>query len=191
MTTNIVLLGGSGYIGRQLVQAWRQRNTDTEFWILSRSGDSGLELAGVHGLAVDLTQSQLGNIALPARVDYIVDLVGGPLTDSQEMATFNRVPAQLMMQLAEKYQPRAMGFIGGKLGPKPFVQLKRQIIKELQMASTPLAVVEPTLVYGAGRQDQMTRYVPLLRVIGAVVPQVRPVKVDRVVASLLTELMAK
>ena len=71
MTTNIVLLGGSGYIGRQLVQAWRQRNTDTEFWILSRSGDSGLALAGVHGLAVDLTQSQLGNVTLPAQVDYL------------------------------------------------------------------------------------------------------------------------
>ncbi|MFC6260560.1 NAD-dependent epimerase/dehydratase family protein [Levilactobacillus fujinensis] len=191
MTTNIVLLGGSGYIGRELVKAWRSRDADTEFWLLSRSGATRLDLSDVHGVAVDLLRPQLADDALPARIDYIVDLVGGPKDDPQELADFNRLPAQLMQRLADQYQPTAMGFIGGKLGPKAFVAIKKDLIQELQSSVTPLAFVEPTLVYGAGRKDQMTRFVPLLRVLGVIVPNLRPVKVDTVVTSLLNELLAK
>jgi len=191
MTKNIVLLGGSGYIGRELVKAWRSRVADTEFWVLSRSGATRLDLPGVHGVAVDLLRPQMADDALPDQVDYIVDLVGGPKDDPQELADFNRLPAQFMQRLADQYHPTAMGFIGGKLGPKTFVAIKRDLIQELQSSPTPLAVVEPTLVYGAGRKDQMTRFVPLLRVLGAVVPSLRPVKVDTVVMTLLNELLAK
>lgn len=189
MSINIVILGGNGYIGRQLVQTWRARNADTKFWLLSRSGESRLDLPNVHGVAVDLTQSKLAAGSLPAQIDYIVDLVGGPKDNQEEMETFNRVPAQLMAQLAAANHPRAMGFIGGKLGPKNFVTLKHEIIHELQSSPTPLAVVEPTLVYGAGRQDQMTRYIPILRVLGTVFPKLKPVKVEDVVQSLLDKLL--
>lgn len=191
MTTNIILLGGNGYIGRQLVRAWRQRDDDTAFWLLSRSGKTNLDLLRVHGIAVDLMKKELPSAGLPDKIDYIVDLVGGPAADDQQLERFNRNPAELMAQLAAATYPKAMGFIGGKLGPKSFVTLKSQLIQELQTTPTPLAVVEPTLVYGAGRKDSMTRYVPLLRVVGAVVPKLKPVRVETVVQSLLNELLEK
>jgi UDP-glucose 4-epimerase len=59
-----------------------------------------------------------------------------------------------------------MGFIAGSLGPKSFVQGRADLVKFLQDSSVPLAYVSPTLVYGNGRKDDMTRWVPLLKFFG-------------------------
>lgn len=82
-----------------------------------------------------------------------------------------------------------MDFIGGTLGPKKFTQTKRKLIAYLKESPIPLAYVEPTLVYGNGRKDKMTRNVPFLKFWGIFSQKFKPVEVNDVVSELYQKLM--
>lgn len=190
MASEILLLGGNGYLGRELTRQWRELNSDTHFIILSRSGRNAINIDGVTNIAVDVTDFSAVKAVIPDQIDYVVDLIGRPEKDPSESARVNDMPAQVMQQIAEQYGAHAMGFIGGKLGPKSFLQTKAKLIHQLQTSSVPLAYVEPTLVYGAGRKDSMAKMVPLLKFMGLFVQNMRPVEIESVIADLLQQLIA-
>ncbi|ETY72527.1 UDP-glucose 4-epimerase [Lactiplantibacillus fabifermentans T30PCM01] len=188
-TKKIVLIGGNGYIGRALTQAWVTADADIEVFVLSRSGKNQLQLPQIKNIVIDRHDVAAISAALPGKIDYIVDLVGGPEKDATLSKEVNDWPAELMQTLATEHQARAMGFIGGRLGPKYFLAKKQALIKQLQTSTIPLAYVEPTLVYGAGRDDAMAKMVGLLKVFGLVIPNLKPVKVTTVADELLTKLL--
>lgn len=190
MITNIVLLGGNGYIGRELTKNWQQTDSNTEFWILSRSGKNQLTGSKIHNYAVNIADQVAVKAILPDRVDYIVDLIGRPEKDPIASKMVNDNPAHTMETIANAYQVKAMGFIGGKLGPKQFLKTKARLIEQLEKSEIPLAFVEPTLVYGAGRSDSMSKMVPLLNIIGTIIPNMKPVLVDNVVDEFREKLLA-
>jgi hypothetical protein len=97
-------------------------------------------------------------------------------------------PVELMKRLAEEKQVKAMGMIGGVLGAKSFVNIKAEAIQLLKTSSIPLAYVEPTLVYGNGRQDSMTKMVLLLKFFGLFAKNMKPVDVNEVVSDLAIQL---
>ncbi len=189
MTSKIILIGGNGYIGRSLTSAWAAIDPSAQFYVLSRSGHNQLEMPQIMNSAIDINDREAVSAEIPDQIDYIVDLVGRPEKDAATSIKVNDKPALLMKFLAETHHAKAMGFIGGRLGAKAFVTTKRTLIGQLQASSVPLAVVEPTLVYGADRQDSMTKMVPLLKIFGAVFPNMKPVKVETVVDELLTKLL--
>ncbi|MFC6177041.1 NAD-dependent epimerase/dehydratase family protein [Companilactobacillus huachuanensis] len=190
MTTNIVLLGGNGYIGRELTKRWQQTDSDAEFWILSRSGRNQLTGSKIHNYAVNIENLSAVKAILPIEIAYVVDLIGRPEKDPAASKAVNDDPAKMMATIATEYHVQAMGFVGGKLGPKQFLMTKTRIIEQLQKSSVPLAFVEPTLVYGAGRSDSMSKLVPLLKVVGTIIPNMKPVLVDNVVDELREKLLA-
>lgn len=186
--TNFVLLGGNGYLGRNFVQYAQRQDPTAHFYVVSRSGKNQLVAPNISNIATDITaKAKIPD--LPDQIDYVVDFIGGPAKDPAESRLINDEPAALMQRLAEEYQVKAKGFVGGILGPKEFVQAKRQIINRLQNSPVRLAYVEPTLVYGNGRHDAMTRWVPLLKVAGVFSRKLRPVNVNDVVAQLWERLV--
>lgn len=188
MMTNFVLLGGNGYLGRNFVQYAQRQDSTAHFYVVSRSGKNQLVAPNISNIATDIT-AKAKIPGLPDQIDYVVDFIGGPAKDPAESRLINDEPAALMQRLAEEYQVKAMGFVGWILGPKEFVQAKRQIINCLQKSPVRLAYVEPTLVYGNGRHDAMTRWVPLLKVAGVVAKRLRPVTVNEVVTQLWERLV--
>lgn len=189
--TNIVLLGGNGYIGRNVCQKWLQQDPRAEFYVLSRSGKNALNDARIKNIAVDVTSLEAVEAVLPNQVDYIVDFVGHPEKDPELFKQVNDLPAKVMLELAEKYQVKAMGFIGGTLGPKDFVDGKKRIIQFLQKSAIPLTVVEPTIVYGNGRSDKLVRIVPILKFLSVFNKKLKPVHIDDVVDGFIAEIMNK
>lgn len=185
----IVLLGGNGYLGRNFTRNWLNHDQDSHFYVLSRSGKNQLLSTAITNCKVDVTDEQAVLAALPDQVDYIVDFIGAPNNDPQRFKKLNQQPAQVMRSVAEKKQVKAMGFVGGILGPKKFTTTKKELIKYLQQSPVPLAYVEPTLVYGAGRRDKMTRNVPLLKFLGIFSRKFKPVLVDDVVENLRKKLV--
>lgn len=154
--TNFVLLGGNGYLGRNFVQYAQRHDPTAHFYVVSRSGKNQLKDPAITNISTDITaKAKIPD--LPDQIDYVVDFIGGPTKNPAESRAINDEPAALMQKLAEDHQAKAMGFIGGILGPKKFVQAKKQIINRLQKSPVRLAYVEPTLVYGNGRHDAMTR----------------------------------
>lgn len=186
--TNFVLLGGNGYLGRNFVQYAQKQEPSAHFYVVSRSVRNRLVDPAITNIAADITVDAVIS-DLPAQIDYVVDFIGGPAKDPAESLAINDDPAALMQKLAEDHQVKAMGFIGGLLGPKEFVQAKKRIISRLQQSPVRLAYVEPTLVYGNGRHDAMTRWVPLLKGAGVFAKRLRPVTVNEVVTQLWERLV--
>lgn len=189
--TTIVLLGGNGYIGRNVIKNWLVKDPSAEFYVLSRSGKNKLKNARIKNIAVDVTSVGAVEAVLPERIDYIIDLIGRPEKDVDLFKKVNDLPAQVMLKVAEKHRVKAMGFIGGVLGPKSFVNGKKLIIASLEKSDIPLAVVEPTIVYGNGRADTLAKMVPILQVIGIFAKSLKPAHVDDVANALITQLIKR
>lgn len=187
--TTLVLLGGNGYIGREISRQWCQRDSQIQIYTVSRSGKNSLQTTNIHNLQADVTDYQAVLKQLPERVDYIVDLVGGPNKDPQQLINNNQKPAEVMLKIAENKHVKAMGIISGRLGDASFVKIKAAIIKQLKQSPIPLAYVEPTLVYGAGRADALAKMVPLLKFFGLFSKKFKPVPVEEVAQQLINQLL--
>lgn len=81
--------------------------------------------------------------------------------------------------------------IGGVLGPKSFVEGKKRIIEKLKASGIRTEYVSPTLVYGNGRNDSMSRMVPLLKFFGIFSKNMRPVHVNDVADELVRKMIGE
>ncbi|MCY7155184.1 NAD(P)-dependent oxidoreductase [Streptococcus gallolyticus subsp. gallolyticus] len=168
-----------------------KKDSSAEFYVLSRSGKNELKDSRIKNIAVDVTSVGAVEAVLPEKIDYIIDFIGRPEKDVDLFKKVNNLPAQVMLRVAEKHRVKAMGFIGGVLGPKSFVNGKKLIIESLEKSDIPLAVVEPTIVYGNGRADTLAKMVPILKVVGVLVKMLKPVHVDDVANELITQLIKR
>ena len=123
--------------------------------------------------------------------DYIVDFVGRPEKDPEQFRRFNDAPADVMLRIARQKKVKAMGMIGGVLGPKSFVEGKKRIIEKLKASGIRTEYVSPTLVYGNGRNDSMSRMVPLLKFFGIFSKNMRPVHVNDVADELVRKMIGE
>jgi len=187
---NVVLLGGNGYIGRAVTKEWLQRDPKAIFYIVSRSGNNKLSNSRIHNLKVsDLSMEIVQK--LPKQIDYIVDFIGRPEKDVDLLKQINIEPAKIMKAIAEEKQVKAMGFIGGVLGPKSFTSIKKEIISMLKGSSIPVKYVEPTLVYGADRNDGLSKMVPMFKLLGLLSKSMKPVNVEELATTLVTKLRSE
>lgn len=187
--TKAVLLGGNGYLGRNVTTKWLQTDPQIEFYVVSRSGKNQLTNARIHNLKADVTSYDAVAKVVPDNFDYIVDFVGAPENDPEKFKQINDIPADVMLKLAQEHHVKKMGFVAGKLGPKSFINGKQRIVQKLQNSGIPLAVVSPTLVYGNGRKDSMTRWVPMLKFFGLFAKNLRPVDVNVVAQEMVDQLL--
>lgn len=187
--TTVVMLGGNGYIGTRATQVWLKRDPGARFVVVSKSGKGRFADPRVTNVRADCTDLASVQAVLPGQVDYIVDFVGGVTSDPDEFRTMNVLPAQVMLTVAKEKHVKAMGYVGGSLGSKDFVQGKRRIADMLEASGVRTVVVNPTLVYGGGRKDSMAKLVPLLKFAGIFSKKVRPVTVDAVADELVGRMM--
>ncbi len=119
---NIVLLGGNGFIGRAFTDRWLLDDKDVTFYVLSRSGKNKINYPNIKNIPVDVTNYEKVKEVLPEKIDYIIDFVGRPEKDMEKLIEVNEKPAEVMSKIAKEYNVKAMGFIGGKLGPKSLLR---------------------------------------------------------------------
>lgn len=186
---NIVLLGGNGYLGRAVTKTWLEQDVNATFYVVSRFAQNKLADPRIINVRADVSDYDALKNVLPEKVDYIVDFVGRPEKDAARSELVNTKPALVMKKIAEEYHVKKMGFIGGLLGPKHFLQTKAELIATLQTSSVPLAYVNPTLIYGADRDDSMTKMVPLLKFFGHFSKNMKPVLVDEVATELVQKMI--
>ena len=55
--TNVVLLGGNGYIGRNVTEKWLKEDPSAVFYIISRSGKNQFANSRIYNLAADVSYS--------------------------------------------------------------------------------------------------------------------------------------
>lgn len=183
-----VLLGGNGYLGREVARQWLAADPQARFIVVSSSGANQLTDPRVTTIAADATSYESLAAALPQQFDTIVNFLGCPGKNDEDSHTINVLPVRAMQQLAAERGAKALGYIGGKLGPKKFTATKADMIAELRAGSLPLAVVEPTVIYGGGRSDALAKMVPLFKFLGIFSATFKPVTVEEVAADLVAQL---
>ena len=186
---NIVLLGGNGYIGRNVTEAWMAKDPSANFYVVSRSGKNAMKNTRIHNIAANVTDYQAVNQNLPDQVDYIVDFIGRPESDESTFIQANDKPADIMLQIAKEKKVKAMGFIGGILGPKKFLNGKKRIAHKLSASGIRTELVEPTVVYGNGRNDTIAKMVPFFKFFGLFKKNMRPVLVSDVAEELVRKMV--
>ena len=184
----VVLLGGNGYIGRNVLEKWLKNDPQAEFYVVSRSGKNLVIDARVHNLKIDVTSYESVNAYLPEHIDYIVDFIGKHEKDEKVFRRGNDELAQVMMKIAEDKHVKAMGFIGGLLGPKQFLEGKKRIERKLRTSNIRVEVIEPTLVYGNGRNDILAKMVPVFKILGHWNKKIKPVHVSDVATELVQKM---
>ncbi len=186
---NVVILGGNGYVGTTIIEQWSKQDKNAEFFAISRSGNGKLCNPNVHYLKADVTKLQEVEAILPQKCDYIIDCVGTYSKDAKELDTYNTKPAKVMLQIADKRPVKALGYIGGVMGPKAFVESKAGVIQMLKSSRHKIAYVEPTLIYGNGRSDSMAKMVPMMKFLGLFSKKLKPVEVNHLADQLIYKLI--
>jgi UDP-glucose 4-epimerase len=185
----VVMLGGNGYLGRNVTEKWLSKDPVARFVVVSRSGKNALEDERITNVQADCSNLDSVRSVLPEKVDYIVDFVGRPEKDPEVFRKVNDQPADVMLEVAREKNVKAMGMIGGVLGDKTFVEGKRRIIEKLKASGIRTEYVNPTLVYGNGRKDSMTKMVPLLKFLGVFSKNMKPVDVNDVANELVGKMV--
>lgn len=186
---NIVLLGGNGYIGSVTTELWMKQMPSAHFYVISGTGINKLQSKNITNLSADVSDYESVRKILPDTVDYIVDFVGRPEKNKEESINVNNRPAEVMKQIAEENNAKAMGFIGGTLGPKHFINTKQEIIHSLSKSNIKFGYVEPTLVYGRDRNDGLSKMVPLFKFLGIFSKKLQPIHIEVVAKELLYNIL--
>ena len=186
---NVVIFGGNGYIGSSIIETWSEKDEHTEFFSISRSGKGRIAKPNVHYLKADVTDFEQVQSVLPEHVDYIIDCVGVYTKDKKQLEKYNVLPAEIMLKTADKRSVKGLGYIGGVMGPKEFTHSKSHAIKMLCSSKHKISYVEPTLVYGNGRNDALSKMVPLLKIAGIFSKKMKPVKVEDLADELIAKLI--
>lgn len=186
---NIVLLGGNGYIATAIIQEWEKEDPNAVFYALCRAGKGPLKGANIHYIACNADNLQEVEKCIPADADYMVDCIGVYTSDESRLQQFNVLPAKIMLEAARTHHTRALGYIGGSMGSKAFKESKQQAEKLLQAGPLPVVIESPTLVYGNGRHDAMSRMVPLLKFAGFFNPKLKPVLVTDLARQMVSQLL--
>lgn len=190
--TNILMLGGNGYLGRNVTKIWLQKDSNAVFYIVSRSGKNILNNHRIINIQDDVTSAKKLNSKIPVKIDYIIDFIGfasKPKESNQTFEELNVMPAKVMIELAKEHQVKAQGYIGGALGNKEFKEIKKKIINMLIDSGVPTEIISPTLVYGDNRRDKFTKLVPFLKFMGIFVSGLRPVKVEDVSSQFVNQMI--
>lgn len=186
---NVVIFGGNGYIGNSIIEKWMEKDKQAEFFSVSRSGKGPMSRPNVHYLKADVTNFEQVQAVLPERVDYIIDCVGVYTKDKKQLEKYNVLPAKVMLETADKRSVKGLGYIGGVMGPKEFTDSKACVIEMLCSSRHKISYVEPTLVYGNGRNDALSKMVPLLKIAGIFSKKMKPVKVQDTAEELISKLI--
>ncbi len=191
MANTVVMLGGNGYIGRNVTAKWLEKDPTANIIAVSRSGKNSLEDDRITNVAADSSNLESVKAVIPENVDYILDFVGRPEKDPEEFKKINNAPADVMLEIAKEKNVKAMGMIGGSLGPKSFLKGKKEIIEKLEASGIRTESVAPTVVYGNGRSDTMMKMIPMMKFFGIFVKNMKPVHVDDVAAELVDKMLAE
>lgn len=186
---NVVIFGGNGYIGNAIIERWLKKDENIQFFAVSRSGKGPIANPNVHYLKADAADAGQVRAVLPERVDYMIDCVGVYTKDQKQLETYNLLPAKVMLEIADEKSVKGLGYVGGVMGPKAFTESKAQVIQMLRSGRHKIAYVEPTLVYGNGRSDLLSKMVPLLKFAGIFSKKMKPVEVNGLADELISKLI--
>lgn len=191
---NVILMGGSGYIGTHLMEEWLRIDSKVQIISLSRNGKPDKLLPSlvnhnrVKWMAVDIFNMDSYLSKLPQEAYAIVDLVGTATANSkEEFEKLNVEPVKIMVELMNKLNIPKGCYISGRIGMpfknKPFLESKQKGENYAQSSGKKIGIVKPSLVYG-DRPDAVVM-VPFIKAMGLFNKDLKPIKVNQLADQII------
>lgn len=185
---NIILLGGSGYIGTHLAEQWLRLEEDIQIISISRNGRPENILPSLKNekrikwLAVDLFDIDSYISDLPEQVDAIVDLVGtATAKTASEFEKLNVEPVKIMIELMNRLHISKGFYISGLIGMpgtgKLFVASKQKGEAIAKNSGKNINIIKPSLVYGD--RKGVAAMVLLVKTMGFFKKDLKPIEVEQ------------
>ncbi|MBE7419079.1 MAG: complex I NDUFA9 subunit family protein [Ideonella sp.] len=174
MVRRVVVLGGTGFIGRAFARRCIAHGADLRLTVVTRSLPRGAPLRPLPGL--DLVQADVHDPAALARVvagaDVVVNLIA---ILHGSAADFERVHVELARRLAQACRDGGVGHIVhvsalalGVDAPSLYLRSKAAGEAALRGARLPLTVLRPSVVFGA--EDRLLNLLARLQSWSPVLP---------------------
>lgn len=191
---NVILLGGSGYIGTHLMEEWLRKDLKVQFISLSRKGKPEKLLPSlanhnrIKWMSVDIFDIDSYIPMLPQQADAIVDLVGTATASSkEEFEKLNAEPVEIMVELMSRLNISKGCYISGRMGmpfkSKPFLESKQRGENIALTSGKNIGIVKPSLVYG-DRPDAVVM-VPFVQAVGFFNKDLKPIKVKQLAHQII------
>jgi uncharacterized protein YbjT (DUF2867 family) len=190
----ILVTGGTGFIGNQLIRRMRRENLPVRAVVRNPE-----KAARLKDLGVDVVQGDIADTASLEKaatgIERVVHLVG--IIQEARGITFQSVHVdgtRNLLDAAKKSGVRRFLYqsaLGVRPGAKSVYHKTKWEAEELVRASgIPYTILRPSLVYGLGDQftlrlTEMIRLSPVLPIIGPGKSKVQPVFIDDVVSCIV------
>lgn len=174
--TKVILVGGNGYIGREITRQWLKRDSDVEIYVTSRSDRQEIKDERVHHIQVDVENFEEFEKSVPHDADYIVSLIYGSMEGLKTIRNFS-----------EKHGVKAIGNINAVAkapGFEEFVAMKNNELDFLSERNVRVANYDLTIAYGADRDDDLANAIR-----AGYMDAIHPVRVEVVACCLIDELL--
>ena len=193
---NIIVLGGSGYVGTHLAELWLKQDSDIEIFSISRHGRPNnlspylKNNNRIQWLAVDIFEIDSYISKLPKQVDTLVNLIG--TADGKDLESFmktNAEPVKVMLELMDRLSISKGCFLSGVIGMpstnKLFLASKQKAEEMIKESGKNISILKPSLIYGD--KPEVAALVPIIKAMGMLPgkSKYKPIKVNQLALEII------
>ncbi|MGG7177451.1 NAD-dependent epimerase/dehydratase family protein [Clostridium paraputrificum] len=184
---NIIIIGGSGYVGQHLAEAWLKKDSTVAITSFSRNGKPEnlspylIDNNRVKWNAVDVFNYEAYEKLLPEECFAVVDLIGTATEkDNNKFMKINVDPVLVMLQILDKYNIDRGCYISGVMGipgkNKIFIESKRKAETLIKKSKRNVKIIRPSLIYG--ERPEVLLMIPFMKCMGVFSKKYKPVNID-------------
>lgn len=193
---NIIVLGGSGYVGVHLAEQWLKQDSDIEIFSISRHGrphklSPYLETNNrIHWISVNIFDIDSYISKLPKQVNTLINLIG--TADGKDLESFMKInaePVKVMIELMDRLSISKGCFISGLIGMpstnKLFLASKQKAEELIRESGKNISILKPSLIYGD--KPEVAALVPLIKVMSKMPgkSKYKPIKVNQLALEII------
>lgn len=197
---NVLVLGGSGFVGRSLCKQLLASNTNVNVRVISRNAKKAAALLPREVEVVEGDVLRDSNTLLPKYIssdDAVVNCIGLLFETKSRGATFENAHVGLANALV-KHTPKKLVYVsalGIDKSDSKYAMSKKaaEDIYINQLADSSVSILRPSIIYGPNdsffnRFNSMASYSPFLPLVGGGTTKYQPVHVDNVVSAIIKSI---
>lgn len=186
MKKNVVILGGSGYVGQHLIETWLRKDNEINIISFSRSGKPKklssylIDNTKVTWYAVDLFDYNSFKDLIPKDCFAIINLVGTATEkDKDKFIKINTEPVHIMLNILKDTNAKQGCYISGLMGMPGknniFIESKTKAESLIKNSKMNIEIIRPSLIYGD--RPEVILMVPILKFMGLFSKKYKPINI--------------
>lgn len=183
---NILLIGGNGFVGKELIKQATNKSLNISY--LSRNKIVDIDFKNIHWIQGDIFS--IDNINIEEKFDVAIHLVG-TIKNKQLYKMLNTESVAKSLQLCSKYNIKKLVYFSSKGGFADYYDSKKNAEQFIEQSTIDYLIVRPGLMYGTNRLSSYFNVIPikLFATLGiSFFKNVYPLPVSKVVTNVINTI---